>query len=1144
MEYSSYISKLQDECNLVYEIAESARKKGKDPRNFVEIPQAHDLADRTQKLLSFLNTRQTAEQIRELTEIYDGNRELVAIDIARIVAAETYLYGVSEKCNKCGGKGYNKQGWKELDCIPCESSGVEIFYLDTPHWKDTLKKFEEIEEFSNDTKIAISIYHGVCAGLAVLTEGILVAPLDGVVSCRILTNDNGTKCIAISFAGPIRSAGGTGQALSVLIGDILRRMFHLSKTVITPNEIERYKEEVAAYSRGLQYRPSNPQLDIIAQNCPVYIDGEGVGNEVSGQRDLPRVPTNKLREGAILVICEGLVLKAPKIMKYVKELNLDGWAWLGEFIIEKDEGEKTIEPSYKYLHDVLAGRPIFGQPMKKGGFRLRYGRGRLSGLATTSIHPATMKALSGFLITGTQMKYELPGKATVVTPCTTIDGPYIQFRDGSAKRIQNEKEIIDGLPIDVDWPIERIWDLGDILIPFGEFLENNHQLLPSPYVKEWHEQLTPTYPLNFSEALSQCREHQIPMAPEYVAFFNDLSAFELKRLYEGVGTSVCGNYVEIPKPLLELVYRLNIDVSIYNGNYILEGDKASVFTNSLRNGRKFKGDLNDFGNGLDFLNHIMDYEIKPSVTYRIGGRMGKPEGAKLRQMKPPIHVMFPLGSEVGSQRKITDAIKKNNKIEIGNRFCKICENETILGVCCGENTSFLDLSYRTIDLQALWNEAKMNAGIFNNLDVKGVKGMTSSEKCPENIMKGLLRLNHNISTFRDGTIRFDMVDISMTHFKPSEIGLTLNKAQELGYGVEDKDEIIELYPQDIVISKTCAHTILKTSQYIDELLVKLYGLAPYYNADKVEDLFGHLFMGLAPHTSGAILCRLIGVAEIKGHYGHPFFHAAKRRNCDGDIDSIMLLMDGLINFSKLFLSTHRGGNMDAPLILTTQINPSEIDKEALNLDVNWTYPKEFYELTQKSAHPKVALEGQIRTIGSLLGTPKEFRGLGYTHDTQNCSDGPKNNPYNTIDSMRQKTLVQFALGTTLYCVDNEDQSSRLIDRHLIRDMRGNLRAFGQQKVRCTVCGTKYRRPPISGNCNKVVETKKDPFTGQKIDVVCPGNIILTVTQGGIKKYGGLMGELVEKYGCNEYTEQLYELVSDWVSETFRNEDEKEQSKLW
>jgi hypothetical protein len=174
-----------------------------------------------------------------------------------------------------------------------------------------------------------------------------------------------------------------------------------------------------------------------------------------------------------------------------------------------------------------------------------------------------MKALSGFLITGTQMKYERPGKATVVTPCTTIDGQYVQFKDGSAKRIQDEEEIIDGLPIDVDWPIERIWDLGEILIPFGEFLENNHQLLPSPYVREWHEQLTSTYPLNFSEALSQCREYQIPMAPEYGAMFNDLSAHELKKLYDGVRTSVCGNYIEIPKSLLELVYRLNIDVSIY-----------------------------------------------------------------------------------------------------------------------------------------------------------------------------------------------------------------------------------------------------------------------------------------------------------------------------------------------------------------------------------------------------------------------------------------------------------------------------------------------------------------------------------------------------------------------------------------------------
>ena len=119
-----------------------------------------------------------------------------------------------------------------------------------------------------------------------LTEGILVAPLEGVVNCRIISNEDNSRSLVINYAGPIRSAGGTGQALSVLIGDILRRDFGLVPPQITWNEIERYKEEVSKYSRGLQYRPSNPQLEVIAKNCPVYIDGEGVGDEVSGQRDL------------------------------------------------------------------------------------------------------------------------------------------------------------------------------------------------------------------------------------------------------------------------------------------------------------------------------------------------------------------------------------------------------------------------------------------------------------------------------------------------------------------------------------------------------------------------------------------------------------------------------------------------------------------------------------------------------------------------------------------------------------------------------------------------------------------------------------------------------------------------------------------
>ena len=57
---------------------------------------------------------------------------------------------------------------------------------------------------------------------------------------------------------------------------------------------------------------------------------------------------------------------------------------------------------------------------------------------------------------------------------------------------------------------------------------------------------------------------------------------------------------------------------------------------------------------------------------------------------------------------------------------------------------------------------------------------------------------------------------------------------------------------------------------MDEMLVKLYGQEAFYNLDSAEDLVGHLFATLAPHTSGAILCRLIGFAKpLKGAYFHP-----------------------------------------------------------------------------------------------------------------------------------------------------------------------------------------------------------------------------------------------------------------------------------
>ena len=296
----------------------------------------------------------------------------------------------------------------DISLLVCRETIVGRYDLS---FDDLEKEFNRCKGEKTDIEIGMAVYHGVCAGLAVITEGILVAPLEGVVDCHILKNKDGSKCLAVNYAGFIRSAGGTGQAISVLLADYLRRDFDLGVPHRwRPKEVERYIEEVMLY-HNLQYKPSAQEMRSICQEVPVYITGEGVGKEVSGGRDLERVKDNRVREGMLLVMCEGMLLKAPKLKKYTDQLNLDGWSFLDHYCSNAEEDDKEVEfkPKDKYISDMVAGRPTISQPMAKGGFRLRYGKKSAAGLAATSIHPATMRATGGFIIAATQMKIEQNG---------------------------------------------------------------------------------------------------------------------------------------------------------------------------------------------------------------------------------------------------------------------------------------------------------------------------------------------------------------------------------------------------------------------------------------------------------------------------------------------------------------------------------------------------------------------------------------------------------------------------------------------------------------------------------------------------------------------------------------------------------------
>ncbi|MEM3206057.1 MAG: DNA polymerase II large subunit [Thermoplasmatales archaeon] len=1056
----AYFQYLKRSVEAEYEIAKKARMQGKDSEIFVEIPQAEDLAGRVQALTGI----ECTDIIRELSSKYD--RERVAIEAALSVSQ------------------------------------------------------------SVDGSDEVKIEKGIRVALAILTEGILVAPLEGITGVKIKERD-GDSFLSIYYSGPIRSAGGTAQALSVFIGDLLRRKFGVGKYVASQDEIERYKEEIPLYARvqHLQYVPTSQEIQNAVAGSPVCITGEGTEEaEVAGHRDLPYVETNRLRGGMALVIAEGLILKASKLRKYVSTFGLEGWS----FTSEKRE-EKDVKPNYNYLKEMVAGRPALSYPSMKGGFRLRYGRSRNTGLAAVAINPITMKVLDDFIAVGTQIKMERPGKAGAVVSNDKIEGPTVQLRDGSLVRLRDLESYERNKST-----IEKIVDLGEIMISFGEFIENNKVIFPGAFTVSWWEQICERK-IGFVPKVSNDREaveisikYNVPLHPDWTLLWHDVSNEEIQRFADKVmetGVIKEGklkinddnfNRDFLTKLLCE--YSLSGDIFVSNYMSLIYPLGIEVEGDRLKRVRKVEG-----LNPIDVVSKQAGFPIYPKGPSRIGARMGRPEKAEERVMSPPVHALFPIGNVQKNRRDLKQYDELTGS-EMQVRTCPSCGELTYLNLCekCNVHTLPTGKTKKfEVDISNILEESAMKMNVKLNGKVNGVRGLISGSKTPEPIEKGILRSIHNVYPFKDGTCRFDMSDLPLTHFKIGEISINAKKAKELGYDkdylgkeIVDESQIIEIFPQDIVLSAKAGDYLLRVSKFLDDLLVKFYNLPPYYNANSKEDLIGRLVIGLAPHTSGGVLGRIIGYSKADVCYAHPFYHAAKRRNCDGDEDSVMLLLDGLLNFSRDFLPSTRGSLMDAPLVLSMKINPNEIDKEALNLDITGVYPPELLEMTWKFPEPQEIM-GYLVTAGSMVKAGETFPECKFTDDTYSIDIGTLNSSYKSIESMEMKLIRQLELAKKLSAVDASDMAERILKYHFIPDIMGNLNKFGSQTFRCTSCNRIYRRPPINGKCRKC----KVPLVG-------------TVHKGNITKYLERSYSITNEFQVSNYVSQRIKIMRDSVNSIF------------
>ncbi|MDH5418756.1 MAG: DNA polymerase II large subunit, partial [Candidatus Bathyarchaeota archaeon] len=656
-EYQQYTAVLEKSLESVYAVARKARERGLDPALSPEPEVAKDLAELVEGLVG---PPGVAESIRDLSKKLP--RDELAFKIA-----EQIVYG------KFG----------HMDAREAAEQAIRT-------------------------------------ALAILTEGITAAPLQGVARVAVKSNPDRTKYLAIYYAGPIRSAGGTEQALTLVIGDFVRRLLGLDRYKPTEEEISRFIEEVRLFERAVarfQYHVSDEELRRAVQFIPVEVTGtESDPIEVSSFRNLPRIETNRVRGGALRVVNDGVVGRSAKVWTIVEKLGLEGWDWLGR--IREIEEKRTAG----FMEDVIAGRPIFSFPSTRGGFRLRYGRARNTGLAAVGIHPATMMVLGNFLAAGTQLRIEGPGKAGVVVPVDTIEPPVVRLKNGSVVRVslQNFKQIQN--------VIDKILFIGDILIGFGDFLYNNKPLLPSGFTEEWwREELRAVIKQDFNgslekaaaavkiptlrlegmlgdpfknkpsakEAIALSSTFKVPLHPFFTFFWSSISSEEFQTLRKwllnserqidaSVVQEITGVKNETTKVLLE---RILVPHEVVENKIKIESDEAHIFAFCL--GLHAPKTTVHSKSVFEIMQKLAGVPIRKKAPTFLGARMGRPEKAKRREMRPLVHVLFPVGLAGGSRRNLIAALSKVAiEVDLVKRRCLGCNELTFKAKCprCGAET--------------------------------------------------------------------------------------------------------------------------------------------------------------------------------------------------------------------------------------------------------------------------------------------------------------------------------------------------------------------------------------------------------------------------------------------------------------------------
>jgi len=867
---------------------------------------------------------------------------------------------------------------------------------------------------------------------------------------------------------------------------------------------------------------SENDIRLVLQNIPVEIDGRGTENlEVTVNRNLQRISGNRIRGGALHVLIQGVIGKSSKVLQMAKALQIVEWDWLSSINIK--ERPQEPENLASYILNAKPGRPVLSLPDVPGAFRLRYGRAENSGFGSFGFHPALLELLDSPLSTGTQVKISLASFLGSVATVDTLCPPTIRLHNGDvcivttaveAKSLRDHLDTVIHLGDVLISPSELLrsgramepsayieeWWASDVQEAINQRHLSLQQLSALTSIDLELLSAETNNPLSskpsLSEAVQLCNTLGIPLHPRFTYFWDLLTIKDVFSLRDAIvdykedssdfATLTIVNSVDI-KRILETA---GIPHKVSGSLLKIQGDDAKATYLTLAPTKSIPLGMS-YSDTIAFLKSLSGLNIRKKSSTNVGVAMRKVEVANERKMRPPVHSLFPTGLKGNPSRDMLQSQHASTSVELSMRACPSCGAHSPYSTCpfCDSKTTQLyycpscnkeqpteqcpdckcnTLPYATVVPHTLdlLRAASETVGLQAYPPLKGVAKLTNRSRSPERLEKGILRQRHNLTCFKDGTTRYDTVNAPLTHFKPSQFHMDIKTLQDLGYltdqfgkPLEFDDQIIELKPQDVILPLDSADHFKRLSSFLDDLLARFFKSEIFYDIQKQRDLIGTLVVGISPRASVGVIGRVIGFTDGRVCFAHPFWHAAKHRDCSGDIDSLTLLLDVFLNYSPSLCPDYPTGLLDTPFLIEPIVLSSDAKKLSA-FDTMTSYPQDFYTGTIDRPSAK-ALE---ETLLIKQANTNSERNLSYTHWSSLVVSSQPRSSYSNPGSMPDKVSKQIAVASKIRTVDVDGLISSLLNNYLVKEIIANLDAYSIQKFRCKGCGETYRRPPLKGTC--------------------------------------------------------------------------------